>query len=194
MRRALARRFHVGDAAFIDQVDDQLHFVQALEISHFRRIAGLDQRLETGADEFDQAAAENDLLTEEIGFALFLEVGLDDARAAAADAAGVGESEIEGIAGSVLMNGDKAGDAAALLVFAADGMARALRSDHYDVDRGLRLDEAEVDVEAVRKGDCRAVADVSGDVGLVDVGLQLVGRRHHHQVGPGGSFGNRHET
>jgi osmoprotectant transport system permease protein len=40
------RVVHVGDAAFIDQVDDQLHFVQALEIGHLRRVAGFHQRLE----------------------------------------------------------------------------------------------------------------------------------------------------
>jgi hypothetical protein len=68
------RVVHVGDAAFIDQVDDQLHFVQALEIGHFRRVAGFDQRFETGADQFDQAAAENNLLAEQVGFALFRKV------------------------------------------------------------------------------------------------------------------------
>jgi hypothetical protein len=88
------RVVHVGDAAFIDQVDDQLHFVQALEIGHFRRVTGFHQRFETGADQLDQAAAQNNLLAEQVGFALFLEGGLDDAGAAAADAAGVGQRQI----------------------------------------------------------------------------------------------------
>src|SRR3546814_18464722 len=35
--RVADRVTHVGDAAFIHQIDDQLHFVQALEISHFGR-------------------------------------------------------------------------------------------------------------------------------------------------------------
>ncbi len=187
------RVVHVGDAAFIDQVDDQLHFVQALEIGHFRRVAGFDQRLEAGADQFDETAAENDLLAEEVGFALFAEVGLDDARTAAADAAGVGESEFKRVAGRVLVNGDEAGNAAALLVFAANRVARALRRDHDDVERRLRLDQAEMDVEAVGEGDCCAVTDVAGDLGLVDVGLQFVRGRHHHEVGPLGGFGNGHD-
>src|SRR4051812_12311278 len=37
---------HVTEAALVDQVDDQLHLVDALEVSHLRRVAGLDQRLE----------------------------------------------------------------------------------------------------------------------------------------------------
>src|SRR3546814_3496037 len=38
-------------------------------------------------------------------------------------------------------------DAAALLIFAADGVAGAFRRDHEDVDVGTRVDQAEVDVE-----------------------------------------------
>ena len=73
------RIVHVGDAAFIDQVNDQLHLVQALEIGHFRRITRLDQCFKAHPDQFDQAAAQHGLFAEQIGFALFAEVGLDDA-------------------------------------------------------------------------------------------------------------------
>src|SRR5690606_17160192 len=115
-------------------------------------VAGFRQRLETGADQFHQTAAENNLLTEQVGFALFAERGLDDARTAAADAAGVGEREVKRIAGGVLVDSHEARHAAALLVFAANRVARALRCNHDDVDRCLRLDKAKVDVEAMRKG------------------------------------------
>ena len=39
---------HVGDTAFVHQIDDELEFMQALEIGHLRRIPCLDQRLEAG--------------------------------------------------------------------------------------------------------------------------------------------------
>ncbi len=115
------RVVHVGDAALVDQVDDQLHFVQALEIGHFRRVAGFHQRLEAGADQLDEAAAKRGLLAEQTGLALFLEGGLDErsARRIAAIAEAVGQAEIVGVARSVLMDGDQAGHAAALEVFAA---------------------------------------------------------------------------
>ncbi|SJM35764.1 conserved hypothetical protein [Mesorhizobium delmotii] len=186
------RVVHVGDAALIDQVDDQLDLVQALEIGHFRRIAGFHQRLETGADQFDQAAAQDNLLAEQIGFAFLAEIGLDDARTAAADAAGIGQSEIERIARSILVDRDQARHAAALLVFAAHRVARPLRRDHDDVDRCFRLDQAKVHVQAVGERDRRAIADVRRDLGFVDVGLQLVWRRHHHQVGPCGGLRHAH--
>ena len=51
------RIVHVGNAALVDQIDDQLHLVQAFEIGLLRRIAGIDQRLGAGPDELDQAAA-----------------------------------------------------------------------------------------------------------------------------------------
>src|SRR3546814_4247129 len=107
-------------AAFIHQIDDQLHFVQALEISHFGRIASFHQRFETSGDEVGKAAAQHGLLTEQIGFALFLEGCFDDARAAAADGAGIGKRDVMGVAGRVLRNGDEAGNAAATHIFAAN--------------------------------------------------------------------------
>ena len=78
------RVVHVRDAAFVDQVDDQLQLMQTLEISHLRRVARLDQRLEAGLDQLDSTAAQHGLLTEEISLGLFAEVGLDDAGTAAA--------------------------------------------------------------------------------------------------------------
>ena len=39
------RVIHIGYAALINEVDDELHLMQALEICHLRRVARLDQRL-----------------------------------------------------------------------------------------------------------------------------------------------------
>src|SRR3954466_12707117 len=72
------RVVHVGDAALVDEVDDQLDLVQALEIGHLGRVAGLDEGLVAGLDELDEAAAEHGLLAEEVGLALLLEARLDD--------------------------------------------------------------------------------------------------------------------
>ena len=87
---------HVGDAAFIEQVDDQLGFVEAFEIGHFGGVSGLDQRFEPGLDEVGDPAAQNRLLAEQIGFALFLEIGFDDPRATATDRTGIGQRELLG--------------------------------------------------------------------------------------------------
>ena len=63
--------------AFVHQVDDQLQLVQALEISDFRLVAGVGQRLESGSDQLGGAAAKHGLLAEQIGLGLFAETRLD---------------------------------------------------------------------------------------------------------------------
>ena len=87
--------------------------MEAFEIGHLRGVAGLDQRLEPGLDQGGDAAAQHGLLAEQVGLAFLAEVGLDDARAAAADARGIGEGDVMGIAGGVLGDRDQAGHAAA---------------------------------------------------------------------------------
>ena len=119
------RVVHVGDAAFVDQVDDQLQLVQALEVGHFGRVAGFHQRIEAGLDQFDGTAAQHGLFAEQVGFGFFAEVGLDDAGAAAAVGAGVGQGHVARGAGLVLVHGHQVRHAAALLVGVAHGVARA---------------------------------------------------------------------
>jgi hypothetical protein len=87
----------------------------------------------------------------------------------------------------------EAGHAAALGVFAAHRVAGALRRHHDDVDAGLRLDQAEMHVEAVGKGDRRAFAQVVMHVFAVGLGLKLVGHGEHDQVAPGGGLGDAHD-
>ena len=84
---------HVGQAAAIDEIDDQLELVQALEVGALGLIAGLDQRLKAGLDERADAAAEHRLLAEEVGLGLFLVSGFKHSGARAADALEVAEGQ-----------------------------------------------------------------------------------------------------
>src|SRR3546814_20550319 len=87
--------------------------MEAIEVGHLRGVAGVHQGLVAGGDERCEAAAEHDLLAEEVGLALFLEGGLDDARAPATDGRGVGKRDLLGIARGVLRHRDETGNAAA---------------------------------------------------------------------------------
>ena len=156
--------------------------MEAFEIGHLGGVAGLGQRLVAGLDQLDQAAAEHDLLAEEIGLALFLEGGLDDAGAAAAIGRGVGEAEVMGVAGRVLVDRDQGRHAAAALILGADGVAGALRGDHQHVEVLARLDQVEMDVEAVREQEGGAFLHVGVQFVAIDVALQLVRGQHHHDV------------
>ncbi len=166
--------------------------MQAFEVGHFRLITGFHEGFKAHADQFDQAAAENSLLAEEVGFALFLEVGFDDARTTATDGGAVGQADFEGFAGGVLVNCDQARHAAAFDELAANRVAGAFWRHHDDVDIITRLDQGEMHVQAVGEGDRRTRLHVFVDVGVVSFGLQLIRHSHHDDVGPGGGFGDAH--
>jgi len=61
--------------------------MDAFEIRHFGRVAGLAKRLVAGLDERRDAAAKHGLFAEKVGFALFLHRRFDDAGPARAEAA-----------------------------------------------------------------------------------------------------------
>src|SRR4029079_6344160 len=155
------------------QVDDQLQLVEALEVSEARVVAGVDQRLETGLDELARAAAEDRLLTEEVGLDLVLEGRLDDAGAGAADPLRVSEDEIAGDARLVGVAGNQRRDAAVLLVLAADEIPGALRRDEPDIDARRRLDLVVLDRKAVGEHEQVAGHDPVGDVRRPDLRLLL---------------------
>src|SRR5207248_2437941 len=90
---------HVGEAALIEEVHDQLHLVHALEVRDLRLVAGFDERLEGRLDQVRDAAAERRLLAEEIRLRLFLEGRLDHARARAADAPAVRHRDVARLGG-----------------------------------------------------------------------------------------------
>src|SRR5205085_12416907 len=94
LRGVRHRVAHAGDALLVHEVDDQLEFVQALEVREPGVVPGVDERLVAGANQLGYAAAEYGLLAEEIGLGLVLEAGLDHARARAADALRVRQHEV----------------------------------------------------------------------------------------------------
>ena len=141
-------------------------------------------------------AAQYGLLTEQIGLAFFLEVGFDDARTPTANGTGIGQGELLGIALAArlfafLMHRDQARHAAALDVFAAHGVARALGRDHDHVDVGGRIDQAEMDVEPVGEGQRAARLHLACDLVGVDCGLMLVRGKDHQHIGPFRGLGYR---
>ncbi len=53
---------HLGEAALVDEVNDELHLVASLEVGHLGLVASLDQSIETSVDELADAAAQDSLL------------------------------------------------------------------------------------------------------------------------------------
>src|SRR5699024_67810 len=130
---------HLVESAFVDQVHDKLHLMDAFEVCHFRLVTGFYQRIESGLHQLCNTTAENCLLTKEVCFGLFLEGGLQDPGTARADPARVCESIILGLSGSILINGDKARYAFSFDILTPYSVARALRNDHDNVQVRRRL-------------------------------------------------------
>ena len=173
---------HVGNAAFVHQVHNQFQLVQALEVGHLGRVASFGQGFEAHLHQLHGTAAQHGLLAEQVSFGFFLEVGLDDATLAAAVGRSVGQSDVTRLAGAVLVHSDQRRYAAALQVFGAHGVARALGSnhDHVQVSAGHHL--VVVHVEAVSESQHSALLDVGLNVVLVHLGDVFVGQQDHDHV------------
>src|SRR5450756_3160579 len=183
---------HHLEAAPIDQVHDQLHLVETLEVGGFRSVAGFHQGVEAGLDQFGDAAAQHRLLAEEVGLRLLTEGGLQDAGPGAADALAVGKGHILGATGSILVDGDQTRNPGSLREDLAHDVARGLGRDHADVHFLGWDDLAEVDVEAVGEHQGVARLQVSPNGLFVQLFLGLVGDHNHDDVGGLGGLGYRH--
>src|SRR5690348_7862518 len=82
---------HLGEAAFVQQVDDELQLMEDFVIRDLGLVAGFHQRLESLEDEVGGTAAQHRLFAEQIRLGLFGECGLQHATARAADAVAVGQ-------------------------------------------------------------------------------------------------------
>ena len=70
-------------------------------------------------------------------------------------------------------------------------MSRPLGRDHKHVDAFGRHDLAEMDVEAVAEDQRLALGHVAGDLGVVDLRLDLIGQQNLDHIGGPGGFGCR---
>ena len=174
---------HVLEAAFVDQVDDQLQLVEAFVVGDLRLVARLDERLEAGLDQRRDAAAEHGLLAEEVALGLLGERRLEEAYATAADRGAVRERKLERLAACVLMDGDEPGCSGARFVELTHAVSGSLRRDHHDVVAGGRDDAAEVDVQAVREQQRSVRREVRLDLRLVDAFLHVIGHEDRHDLG-----------
>src|SRR5690606_4154019 len=142
---------HVVQTALVEQVNDQLQLVHALEVGNFGLIASLNQRLEAGLHQRRNATTQHSLLTEQVGLRLLGEGGLEHARLGAAKALAVRQSVGQRLARSVLVHSDQSGHTTTLSEHLAHAVAGGLRRNHAHVDTLRRNDLAVTNVKAVRE-------------------------------------------
>ena len=179
---------HACKAGLIDQVNDQLHLVNALKISVSGVVACLAEGLKACLHQRANAAAQNSLLTKEVGLGLGSEGGLENACTCTADAQCISQREILRLAGRILINSYQAGNALADLILGTNGVTRSLGRDHGNVNVRRRYDLTEVDRKAVSKHQHVACLEVRLDVSLVHSCLLLVVDQNHNNIGLLGCF------
>ena len=185
---------HAVEPTFVNQVDDQLHFVQAFEISNLGCVARFHQRFESLLDERSQAAAEDRLLAEQVALSFFLESGLQHAGAGRSDAMCVCETEFVSVSAGILMDRQQRWHTAAFAINAADQMSRALGSDHHHVNVGRRNDRLEMNAESMRNAQNLSGMQIGLDGLFVQLALRLVGREQVNPVGALGGLIGSHDN
>ena len=163
--------------------------MQALEVRHFRRVACFHEGLKARHDQVRDTATKNSLLTEQVGFTLFLEGGFDDTGAAATIGRSVGQGDVLRVARGILINRNQGRHASTLEVLGADEVTGALGGDHDHVEVRARFDQLEVDVQTMGEGQHGPLLEVVAQRVGVEVCLQLIGDEHHGDIGPGRAAG-----
>ena len=184
---------HGSHAALVDEVDDELHLMDALEVGVLGLVTGLHQGLKAAAHQIHNTAAENCLLAEQVGLGLIVHGGLHDAGAGAADTGDVGQGNVIGLAGGILLHGNQAGHALACHILGTNRVAGALGRSHEHVHVGGRHDLLIADIEAMGKGNGLALGQIGGDILLIHIGLGLVVDQNHDDIGSLGGLGDGHD-
>src|SRR6218665_887258 len=191
LRGVRARPALLGDPSLPHEVNNELEFVQHLEVRNLGLVSRLGQRLEPVLNELRNTATEHRLLTEQVGFGLFCEGRLNATGAESTDRFRVGESEWPGLAGGILFNRDNNRNTPARLKLATHRVAWAFRCDHNDVYSLRCLDVPKPDIETVAEHKGLARAQVWENISGVEVPLHLVGRKNDNNIGPLGCLGRR---
>src|SRR5690606_32111885 len=160
--------------ALVDEVNDKLELVQALEVSHFWCVTRFHQRFEAGLDQLDRTAAEHRLFPEQVSFGFFAEIGFDDTCATATDRAGVRQGYVASRPGRVLVYGNQRRYTTTLAVRATYRMAWRFRRNHNDVDIGARLNLTVVHVETMRERERGTGLDIVSHLRAINLSDILV--------------------
>ena len=181
---------HFLDTAFVDEVHDELGFVDTFEVGHFVGITGFDKGFETVLHQVNDTAAENVLFAEEVFVGFLFEGAFQHAGTGKTFGLGDGESNFTGFAGGVLLDGNEAGNAEAFHEAFAFFGTGALGSDHDDIGILRRLDFVEDDAETVGERESLSGGDVGSDLGFVDGAVHFIGQQDVDDVGAFGGIGD----
>ena len=157
--------------------------MQALEIGHFWGVAGFYQGFKARLNQCSSTTTKNRLLTEQVGFGFFSEGCFDDTGAATAICRRVRQCNVLRLCCGILSDSDQAGHTASGHVGRAYCVTWSLGSNHDHVQILAGLDQFEVHIKTMSKGDGGVFFQIGLDFFGIEGCLKLVGYQHHHQIG-----------
>ena len=166
----------------MNEIDDELQFVEALKVRQLRWIAGAHERFESSPNELARSTAEHGLFAKEIRFRLLFESCLDHARARATNAFRPSQCRLFRETGEVLMNRDQAGSATASNKFPAHHWSQPFRRDHDNIDILSRNDRSILNGKAVGKEKRFPWPKMRSDLLFVDRRHLGIGQRKENDI------------
>src|SRR5699024_10084620 len=138
---------HAFETGLINQVYDQFHLMDTLEICVSRIISCLAQGLETSLHQCASTAAQHCLFTEQVCLGLCTEGCLQNTCSRSADSQRICQSQIQCFSGVILLNRYQTRSTFSSQILTSYGMARSLWSDHGYVYICRRFDLSEMNIK-----------------------------------------------
>src|SRR4029077_8859594 len=173
---------HTRNSRFVDEIDDELEFVETFEVGKLRRIAGINERVETGANERACSSAKDCLLTKKIGLRLLTKSCLDYAGVRATDSLCPGQGGLLRMPAVILMNCNQTGRTAPSKKLATYHWPEAFRRHHDNVHISPGNDSAIMNREAMGKQQRLARSQIRRDLFRIDSRHLVVWERKKNDV------------
>ena len=148
--------------------------MDTFKICVFRSITSLGQSFKSSLHQRAYTAAQNRLLTKQVGLSLSPESGLQQPCSCASNSQSISHCQVFCLAGSVLMHCDQAGSSSSSHIFASYSMSGSLGSDHGNIHILRRNDLSKMDSKAVGEHQHHARAQIGFNRLLVHRGLLLI--------------------
>ena len=192
--RSVANRIaHISQTTLVDEIHDQLDFVHALKIRHLRWITRVHQGLISRLDQGREPAAQDRLLAKKISLGFIFKGSFNDRRPSTAQGLGIGQPHLLGIAGWILMYGEKTGHAPPLFKLTAHEMAWPFRGNHKDIDPGGRNDPFEMNIKPMAKGQIVPTLQSRTNFLFVNLSLEFIGQENHDDISNLSSLSGLHD-
>src|SRR5438034_8503660 len=140
---------HSRESRFVNEIDNELEFVQTFEVGELGRIAGADECVEAGTNQPDGTDTQHRLLAKKISLSFLPKSRFENAGTRTANSFCPRQGRSLRVPAGILMNRNQPGRAATSQKFPAHHRSEAFGGDHHNIDIFARNDRPIVNPKAV---------------------------------------------